>query len=65
MAEALQEIGKEVVSTHPIEEPLKKYTAAVHCEVNLGRGATFRRAERPAGGEDTAFLELVRAIQTP
>lgn len=65
MSEALQEVGKEVVATHPIEEPLKKYTAAIHCEVKLGRGATFRKAENPAGGEDTAFLELVKAIQTP
>ena len=65
MSEALQEVGKEVVATHPVEEPLKKYTAAVHCEVKLGRGATYRKAEHPAGGEDTAFLELVKAIQTP
>jgi serine/threonine protein kinase len=65
MAEALREVGKEVVANHPAEEPLKKYTAAIHCELNLGRGQLFRKAERPAGGEDTAFLELVKAIQTP
>jgi hypothetical protein len=65
MAEALQEVGKEIVSNHPPEDALKNYTAAVHCEVKFGRGATFRRAENPAGGEDTAFLELVKAIQTP
>jgi hypothetical protein len=65
MSAALQELGKEVVSNHPAEEPLKKFTAAVHCEVKLGRGAAFRKSEHPAGGEDTAFLELVKAIQTP
>jgi serine/threonine protein kinase len=65
MAEALREVGQEVVANHPAEEPLKKYTAAVHCEVSSGRGAAFRKAERPAGGEDSAFLELVKAVQTP
>lgn len=65
MADALQEVGKEVVSNHPAEEPLKKYTSIIQCELRLGRGQLFRKAERPAGGEDTAFLELVKAIQTP
>jgi hypothetical protein len=65
MADALSEVGKEVVATHPAEEPLKKYTSTIQCEIKLGRGATFRKAERPAGGEDTAFLELVKAVQTP
>jgi serine/threonine protein kinase len=65
MAETLQEVGKEVVANHAAEEPLKKYTSAIQCEIKFGRGASFRRAERPAGGEDTAFLDLVKAIQTP
>lgn len=65
MAEALRGVGQEVVANHPAEEPLKKYTAAIHCELNLGRGQLFRKGERPVGGEDTAFLELVKAIQTP
>lgn len=65
MAEALRSVGQEVVANHPAEEPLKKYTAAIHCELNVGRGQLFRKAERPAGGEDTAFLELVKAIQAP
>jgi hypothetical protein len=63
MAEALRTIGQEVVSNHPAEESLKKYTAAIHCEINVGHGQAFRKAERPAGGEDTAFLELAKAIQ--
>jgi hypothetical protein len=65
MAKALEFVGQEVVANHAIEEPLKKYTAVIHCEVNAGRGATFRKAVRPAGGEDTAFLELIKLLQTP
>jgi hypothetical protein len=65
MSDALQEVGKEVVANHAPEESLKKYTAAIHCELNVGRGQAFRKAERPAGGEDAAFLELVKAFQTP
>lgn len=65
MAAALRYVGQEVVSNHPAEEPLKKYTAAIHCELNGNRGPMFRKRERPVGGEDTAFLELVKAIQTP
>jgi hypothetical protein len=63
MAEALRSVGQEVVTNHPAEEPLKKYTAAIHCELNAGRGGLFRKTTRPAGGEDSAFLELVKAIQ--
>ena len=65
MAEALRGVGQEVVANHPAEESLKKYTAAIHCELNVGRGQIFRKAERPSGGEDSAFLELVKAFQTP
>lgn len=65
MAQTLSNLGREIVANHPAEESLKKYTAAVHCELNLGRGQLFRKAERPAGGEDGAFLELVKAVQTP
>jgi hypothetical protein len=65
MADALQELGKEVVVSHSVEEPLKKYTAAIECELRVGRGQLFRRAERPGSGEDAAFLELVKAVQAP
>lgn len=65
MAETLRNVGQEVVANHPAEESLKKYTAAIHCELNAGHGQTFRKAERPAGGEDSAFLELVKSFQTP
>jgi hypothetical protein len=65
MAQALSSVGQEVVANHPAEESLKKFTAAIHCELNLGRGPIFRKAERPAGGEDSAFLELVKAAQSP
>jgi hypothetical protein len=65
MAQALSSVGQEVFANHPAEESLKKYTAAIHCELNVGRGPLFRKAERPAGGEDAAFLELVKGIQSP
>ena len=65
MGAALREVGQEVVANHPAEDSLKKYTAAIHCELNVGRGQAFRKAERPAGGEDSAFLELVKSFQTP
>jgi serine/threonine protein kinase len=65
MAEALVEVGKEVVANHAAEESLKKYTSIIQCELRFGRGQAFRKAERPAGGEDTAFLELVKAVQAP
>ena len=65
MSEALSFVGQEVVANHPLEDPLKKYTAAIHCELNVGRGPLFRKGARPAGGEDTAFLELVKLLQTP
>ncbi len=63
MAEALRNVGQEVVANHPVEEPLKAYTAAIHCELNAGRGPTFRKRERPNPGEDSAFLEAVKALQ--
>lgn len=65
MAEALGELGHEVVASRPTEEPLKKYTAAIQCEITAGRGPLFRKAERPVGGEDSAFLELVKGVQAP
>jgi len=65
MAEALGVVGREVVSNHPAEEPLKKYTAAIHCELNANHALQYRKRERPAGGEDTAFLEFVKALQAP
>lgn len=65
MALALTALGQEVLANHAVDEPLKKYTAAVHCELNVGRGGQFRKAARPAGGEDSAFLELVKLVQTP
>jgi serine/threonine protein kinase len=63
MAEALSGIGGAVVAQRSYEEPLKTYTAAIHCELNAGKGATLRHATRPAGGEDSAFSELVHAVQ--
>lgn len=63
MTDALKELGESVASVKPIDEPLKKYTAAVHCEVSKGGGRALGREGQPKGGEDTAFLELVKRLQ--
>jgi len=63
MDEALRDIGSAVVAARSYDEPLKKYTAAIHCEMNAGKGAVLHHPNRPAGGEDSAFGELVHAVQ--
>jgi len=63
MADALREIGSSVVASRSYEEPLRGYTAAIHCELNAGHGGALRHTARPAGGEDSAFGELVHAVQ--
>ena len=63
LADSLREIGSSVVASRSYEEPLKAYTSAVHCELNAGKGVAFRHTTRPSGGEDSAFAELVHAVQ--
>lgn len=63
MDESLRDIGSSVVASRSYEEPMKAYTASIHCEVNAGKGSAFRHPARPAGGEDSAFGELVHAVQ--
>ncbi|MEI9952610.1 MAG: hypothetical protein WDO74_27425 [Pseudomonadota bacterium] len=63
MDESLREIGSSVVASRSYDEPLKTYNAAIHCELNAGKGVALRHAARPAGGEDSAFGELVHAVQ--
>jgi serine/threonine protein kinase len=63
MDESLREIGSSVVASRSYDEPMKAYTAAIHCELNAGKGAALRHVARPAGGEDSAFVELVHAVQ--
>ena len=63
MDESLREIGSSVVASRSYDEPMKAYTAAIHCELNAGKGAALRHSTRPAGGEDSAFGELVHAVQ--
>jgi hypothetical protein len=62
MEQKLRDIGEAVVSSHDVTDPLKAYTESIHCELNRGGAKMLRRAERPAGGEDTAFLELVKHL---
>jgi len=63
MDTALRDVGDAVISTRDLAEPLKKYTESIHCELNRGGAKMLRRSERPAGGEDTAFLELVKHLE--
>lgn len=63
MDEPLNEIGSAVVASRSYEEPLKAYTVAIHCELNAGKGPALRHPTRPAGGEDSAFGELVHSAQ--
>jgi len=63
MDEALRDVGSAVVAARSYDDALKKYTAAIHCEINAGKGQALRHPARPAGGEDSAFGELVHAVQ--
>jgi hypothetical protein len=62
MDAALRELGDAVVAARDIEEPLKKYTDSIHCELNRGGASRLRRTGRPEGGEDTAFRDLVKKL---
>jgi hypothetical protein len=62
MDAALRAVGDAVTASHDFEEPLKAYTESIHCELNRGGAKMLRRAERPAGGEDTAFRELMKHL---
>jgi hypothetical protein len=63
MSSALRDVGDAVEAAKDVAEPLKKYTESIHCELNHGGAKLLRRAERPVGGEDTAFLELVKHLE--
>jgi hypothetical protein len=62
MDAALREVGDAVISSRDVEEALKKYTESIHCELNHGGAKTLRHSGRPEGGEDTAFLDLVKKL---
>jgi hypothetical protein len=63
MDAALRELGDAVVSVKDVDASLKKYTESIHCELNHGGAKMLRRSTRPAGGEDTAFRELVKNLE--
>ena len=65
MDEPLRELGQAVIAGQNHEAGLKGFNDAIHCELNAGRAAVYKRAGRPQGGEDSAFQELVKVIQTP
>ena len=59
---ALREVGDAVIAARDVESSLKKYTESIHCELNNGGAKVLRHSGRPAGGEDTAFLDLVKKL---
>lgn len=63
MDATLRQIGEAVIASKPTAEPIKAYTESIHCELNRGGAKWLRRSERPAGGEDTAFLELLKHLE--
>lgn len=63
MDATLRQIGEAVIASKDVKVPLKAYTDSIHCELNRGGGRWLRRSERPAGGEDTAFLELLKHLE--
>jgi serine/threonine-protein kinase len=63
MDASLRAIGEAVIASRPTVEALKAYTDSIHCELNRGGAKWLRRTERPAGGEDTAFLELLKNLE--
>lgn len=63
MDATLRQIGEAVIASKDVKEPLKAYTDSIHCELNRGGAHWLRRSERPAGGEDTAFLELLKNLE--
>jgi hypothetical protein len=65
MVSALSEIGETVVAAKPPQDALKRYRASIHCELNMDRADALGRSERPVGGEDAAFLELVQKLEGP
>jgi serine/threonine protein kinase len=65
MDAALRELGKAAVNGQSYEQPLKAYSEAVACEVRNGRAPLYRRTAAPQGGEEAAFSEFVKSVQTP
>jgi hypothetical protein len=61
----LRELGKAVMNNQGYEAPLKEYATGVACEVRAGRAALYNRTALPHPGEEAAFMELVKTLQTP
>jgi hypothetical protein len=62
---ALRELGKAVVNGQNYEQSLKAYSEAIKCEVRSGKTAAYNRAGPPQGGEEKAFIEFVKTVQSP
>ncbi|MGC4093933.1 MAG: hypothetical protein QM756_39710 [Polyangiaceae bacterium] len=63
MAEAIRDVARDVLAGKGYEDSLKKYSGAIHCELNAGHTQVAGRTQRPQSGEDAAFKDFVASIQ--
>ena len=63
LGELLTGIGRDVVSSKPVDEALGRYDAAIRCEIGAGRGGAFGRKNPPAADEGRAFRDLLQSIE--
>lgn len=62
LSELLSSIGRDVVSSEPVDETLGRYEEAIRCEFSKGRGAMLGRDAPPKADEGKAFRELLQSI---
>jgi hypothetical protein len=61
---ALNAVGREAVGGGSVDEPLKAVAAAIECEVKANHAGVYRRQGKPGTGEEEAFRELLKLIQS-
>ncbi len=64
MDASLREVGDAVVAMKPVEPALKNYTGVDSLRAQLGSQQRAPPKRAAAGGEDTAFLELVKKLES-
>ncbi len=65
MSEALGKLGRAVVAGQSHTEPLASYDKAIACEVKAHHAELYRHKTGPQGGEEAAFEDYVKTLQTP
>jgi hypothetical protein len=61
---ALGTVGREAVGGGSVDEPLKAVAEAIECEVKANHAGVYRRQGKPGTGEEEAFRELIKLIQS-